>query len=292
MNTNPFRPLALATLLLVSGSSGWAQAASAAPKIDFPAASPTATVKQRVGLTDIEIVYSRPSTKGRQMIGSIDPYGKLWRTGANASTKITFSTPVQVSGVKVPAGTYAMFTIPDKKEWTFILNRASKTNLADYQASEDVVRVKIKPTTLSQPVETFTIDLNDLRTESATLNLLWEKTRVAVPLQFEVKSALVAQIQAAMSAAQKPTAGVYYSAASFYFDQGLDLNQAKTWINQATEGEAPYFMVHLKAKILAKLGDKAGALAAAKKSNELAGSPDGPNRSIVNQNHALIASLR
>jgi len=92
------------------------------PQIDFPAASPACALKQRVGLTDIEIVYSRPGVKGRTIFGGIVPYGQVWRTGANEATKITFSTPVKLEGKDIPAGTYGLFTIPGEDEWTVIIS--------------------------------------------------------------------------------------------------------------------------------------------------------------------------
>jgi hypothetical protein len=167
---------------LVCGSGSFAQA----PKPEKPAASPACTLKQRVGLTDIEIVYSRPGMKGRQVFGGLVPYDKVWRTGANQATKITFSAPVTLGGAEIPAGTYALMTIPGEKEWTVIINKtASQWGSFRYDEKADLVRVKAAPVTLAEPVETFTIDINDLRDDSATLNLIWEKTRVPVKLSVQ-----------------------------------------------------------------------------------------------------------
>jgi hypothetical protein len=153
------------------------------PKPETPAASPACTLKQRVGLTDIEIVYSRPGMKGRQVYGGLVPYDKVWRTGANQATKITFSAPVKLNDADIPAGTYALMTIPGEKEWTIIVNKtASQWGSYRYDEKADLVRFKATPVTLAEPVETFTIDLNDIRDDSATLNLIWEKTRVPVKL--------------------------------------------------------------------------------------------------------------
>jgi hypothetical protein len=240
-------------------------------------------------LTDIEIVYSRPGVKDRPIFGSLVPYGEVWRTGANASTKVTFSTPVKFGGVDVPAGTYALYTIPQANEWTVILYKnTALSSTANYDPKDDAARVKVKPVRLSQAVETFTIDVNDVRDESATLNLSWDRVRVPVKLEIPIKDRLASQIEAAMAASEgtKP----YYQAASFYHDHDLDLQKALKWVDAAIAEREAHFIVHLKAKILAKLGDKAGARAAAKRSTELA--IQAKDNSYVKLNERLISSLR
>ena len=266
-------------------------AAEQAPRLEFPAPSPLATVKQRVGLTDIEIVYSRPGAKDRKVFGGLVPYGQVWRTGANASTKISFSTDVKLNGAPVPAGKYALYTIPGEKEWTVIIYKDTNLgNAANYQQSNDVARVKVKPAKLAEFVETFTIDINDLRDDSATINLVWEKTHVPVNLTMDVATTLVPQIETAMAATEgrKP----YYQAAMFYYDHGKDLNQALKWVDAAIAEREQFYMVHLKAKILAKLGDKKGAVEAAKRSSELAVKAEGPTSGYVKLNDDLIGKLR
>jgi hypothetical protein len=273
-------------LLLIFASGSFAQA----PAVAFPAPSPLGTLKQRVGLTDIEIVYSRPSAKGRAIFGGLLSYGELWRTGANQATKVTFSTPVKLNGTEIPAGTYALFTIPGEQEWTVIIHKNTSANTGNYSPTNDQARVKAVPVKLAAPVETFTIEFDDLRDESATLNLIWEKTRVPVKLELELTKTLVPQIEAAMAApdGRKP----YYQAAQFYFDHGLDLQKARTWIDAAVAERETFFTVHVKAKILAKLGEKEGAIAAAKRSSELAIKAEGPKSGYVKMNDDLIAGLR
>ena len=154
----------LAGSVLVTGL--FAQAP--APKLEFPAASPAATIKQRVGFTDIEINYSRPSMRGRKIFGGLLPYGEVWRTGANSATKITFSTSVKFGGADVPAGTYALFSIPGQNEWTVILNKVpGQWGAYAYDAKNDLVRVKAAPAALTRPFETFAISFNDLASEAA-----------------------------------------------------------------------------------------------------------------------------
>jgi len=265
-----------------------------APKVSFPAASPKSTLQQRVGLTDIEIVYSRPSVKGRTIFGGLEAYGKIWRTGANNATKLTFSTPVKLNGTDIPAGTYELFTIPGETEWTIIIHKdSSQWGAYKYDAKNDVARFTATPVKLTEVVETFTIDVNDIRNESATLNLRWERTRVPIKLQVDTASLVIPQIEAALASPAKKPAGFYFNAAQFYFDQGLDLTKAKAFITEATAGDKPaFYMVHLKAKILAKLGEKADAIAAAKQSSELAVAVEGPQSGFVKMNNDLIASLK
>jgi hypothetical protein len=275
----------LGFLIGVCGLTVFAQS----PKVEFPAASPACTIKQHVGLTDIEITYSRPSAKGRQIFGSVVPFGTVWRTGANNATKITFSTGVKLNGTEVTAGTYALYTLPGENEWTIIINRGVGKSGTQYDEKEDVVRFKTTPVQLPDTsIETFTIEFNQLRDESAVMNLVWEKTVVPIKLQLDLTSKLVPQIEAVMSAdgGNKP----YYQAAMFYYDHDQDLAKARDWVEAAIKQREAYYIVHLKAKILAKQGDKEGAIAAAKRSSELAAKAK--DASYVKLNDDLISSLK
>jgi hypothetical protein len=283
--------LLLSSLVFASGLVFTCGVFAQTPAVQFPSPSPTETLKQHVGLTDIEIVYSRPGVKGRQIYGGLVPYGGVWRTGANASTKISFSTAVKLNGTEIPAGKYALYTIPGEKEWTVIIYKdTSLSGASGYNPTNDLVRFQAMPVKLAKPVETFTIDINDLRDDSATIDLVWEKTCVPVKLELDLIGALVPQIEAVMAASggNKP----YYQAAMFYYDHGQDLQKASQWINAAIAQRETYYIVHLKAKILAKLGDKAGAIAAAKRSTELAIKAEGPQSGYVKMNEDLISSLR
>ena len=266
------------------------------PNINFPAASPACTLKQRVGLTDIEIVYSRPSVKGRIIFGGIVPYGQVWRTGANQATKITLGTPVKLEGNEIPAGTYGLFTIPGEDEWTVIIStNANQWGAFQYNAKDDFARFKVTPATLpGTTIETFTIEFNRIRDESAVLNLVWDKTVVPIHMEVEVTGKLVPQIEAAMASSDKKSDGFYFQAATFYYDHDLDLTKALDWVNAglADNPRIAYEMLHLKAQILAKQGDKAGAIAAAKQSSELAVKAEGPGSSFVKMNQDLISSLQ
>jgi hypothetical protein len=265
------------------------------PQVQFPAPSPGCTLKQRVGLTDIEVVYSRPGVKGRAIFGGIVPYGEVWRTGANASTKVSFSTPVKLDGHAVPAGTYALFTIPGAEEWTIILSKDTKIFGAfGYSEANDLLRFKTKPIAFAQKVESFTIDINDIRDESAVMVLLWDQTLVPVRIEVDVNSTVLPAIEAAMASPEKKSAQFYFQAASYYFDHDQDLKKALGWLDSGLQGkpQIAFELLFLKAKILAKQGDKDGAIAAAKESNELAIKAEGPNNSIVKMNNDLISSLQ
>jgi hypothetical protein len=283
--------LALVTELMIAPPSS-AQTGG----VNFPAASPACTLKQRVGLTDIEIVYSRPGVKNRTIFGGIVPYGQVWRTGANQATKITFSTPVKLEGHDLPAGTYALFTIPGENEWTIIINKgANQWGSFQYNEKDDVVRFQVTPATLKDTrIETFCIEFNRVRDESAVLTLVWDRTVVPIQMEVEVASKLVPQIETAMSAPGKKQAGFYFQAATFYYNHDLDQKKALDWVNAglADNPRIAYEMLHLKAQILAKQGDKPGAIAAAKQSSELAVKAEGQGSSFVKMNDDLIASLQ
>src|SRR5664279_2318052 len=258
------------------------------PRAQAPAPSPACTLKQRVGLTDVEIVYSRPGVKGRTIFGSLVPYDKVWRTGANNATKITFSTAVKLNGAEIPAGTYALFTIPGENEWTTLISKNVTQSARQCDEKADVVRVKATPVKLAETIETFTIEFNNITDESAVLNLVWEKTVVPIKLEVELAGQLVPQIEAVMASDEKNKP--YYPAAMFYYDHGQDLQKASKWVDAAIATREAHYIVHLKAKILAKLGDKEGAIAAAKRSIELAIKAN--DTGYVKMNADLISSLK
>jgi hypothetical protein len=284
------KPKTILSILTVALALALANGSFAqAPKLEFPAPSPACTIKQRVGLTDIEVVYSRPSMKGRQIFGSLVPYGAVWRTGANAATKVSFSTPVKLNGKDIAAGSYALYTIPGEDEWTIILNKGVGKSGTQYDQNEDVARFKATPVKLSDTsIDTFTIEFNHISDEWAAIMLVWERTVVPVKIDLDVASKLVPQIEEAMSATEgrKP----YYQAAMFYYDHDQDLKKASKWVDAAIAEREAYYIVHLKAKILAKLGDKEGAIAAAKRSTELA--TQAKDTGYVKLNADLITSLK
>jgi hypothetical protein len=282
------------TLVFVSGSVFTTGLLAQAPKVDFPQASPTATLKQHVGLTDVEIVYSRPGVKGRTIFGGLVPYDVVWRTGANAATKISFSTPVKLNGNDIPAGKYALYTIPGEKEWTIIISKDTAATIFTYSPTNDLVRFKVTPVLLKDTsIETFVIEFNHIQDESAVINLAWDKTVVPIKLEVDVVSKVLPQIDAALSSTNKQQAGFYYQSAMFYFNHDQDLKKALAWLNTglADKPRIAYELLNLKARILAKQGDKEGAIAAAKQSSDLAIQAEGPTSSFVKMNQDLISGL-
>lgn len=259
-------------------------------QIEMPQPSPLSTITQQVGLSKVTITYSRPSMKGRKIFGALTPYNQLWRTGANAATKISFSHEMMMGSTKVPAGEYALFTIPGKKEWTIILNKNTKGSTADYQESEDAARIKVPSSKTQEKFETFTIMFSDLTDSSANINLLWENTKAAFPIKDpNVDQKVMAQIKEKM---QNPgnNAGLYFQAASYYFTNNKDMQQAQQWIDKAIELDSDkYWMLHLQAKIHAKNNNNQKAITAAKKSMELA--EKNGNMDYVKLNQDLIKSL-
>ena len=259
-----------------------------AQAIKTPAPSTTQTIKQDFALSSIEIVYSRPNMKGRVVFGDLAPMGKLWRTGANAATKVTFGEDVKVGGVAVKAGSYVLYTIPNKDEWEVILNKGlNNWGVDGYKAEEDVAKFTVKPMILPMNVETFTMQITDVMPASANIQIMWEKTAVAIPVTADIDPKILKSIENAMNVDNRP----YFQAASYYFETGKDLTKALTWADKAIENNPKAFWImHLKAKIQAKLGDKASAKATALKSIESA--KEAKNDDYVALNEKLIISMK
>jgi len=276
--------------LLLSRSLGAAEE----KKIEFPSASQHSVVKQRVGLTDVEVDYSRPNKNNREIFGGLVPYGKLWRTGANAVTKIKFSKPITLGGKEIPAGEYALFTIPTADEWTIIVSKDAKVqSAADYKQENDAARITARPEALPDTIETFAIGFRDVKGASATLNFVWDKTRVPVKLTTDDVDQVSKQLEAVVSAKTSLDPRTAYQAAAFYYDNNKDLNQAATWINQALEKNPDaYFMHYKKAQIQAKLGNKKEATASAQKAIDILKKDKAPDQSAINNAQQIIDSSK
>lgn len=260
-----------------------------AQTLKTPAPSSSQTIKQGFGLGDITIDYSRPSVKGRTVFGDLVPYGKMWRTGANAATKITFSDDVKFEGKDVKAGTYAIYTIPNKDSWEVILysDVTMGGNTSNYKAENEVLRVVVAPTSLSKSVETFTINLSDVTATSATLEFVWEKTSVPVKITTEIDAKVMKSIETTMAVDSRP----YFQAANYYYENNKDLNQALIWVNKAVEQNPKAFWVTmLKARIELKLNDKKAAIATAEKTVALA--TEAKNDDYIKMANDLIAEAK
>lgn len=268
-------------LLVALGLQGNAQG------LKMPQASSAQTLTQEFGLGSVKIQYSRPNVKGRKVFGDLVPWGQVWRTGANSATTLTFTDDVQLEGKPVPAGQYALFTVPGKTEWTIILNKKTQQwGAYEYDQAQDFLRFTVKPVT-SKKTESFTISVSDVLPTSAVLHLTWDTYDVPVKMTTEVDSKVMANIEAAMKGDQKP----YFQAAQYYFDNGKDLKQALEWATQAetADQKAPWIK-YLKARIQLKAGDKQGAAATAEQGVKIAKEIN--NDEYVRLNSAVLEQAR
>jgi tetratricopeptide (TPR) repeat protein len=258
-------------------------------QLKTPAPSPTQTLDQAFALSNIKIEYSRPSIKGRIVFGELVPFGKVWRTGANASTKITFGDDVKIEGMPLAAGTYAMYSIPNKDSWDIMFYKDVKLggDVANYKVENEVLKVKVKPTVLANKVEAFTMNVADITATSANIELTWEQTRVAIKITAEIDATIMKNIETLVVKDSRP----YSAAATYYYDNDKDLKQALEWANKAFEANPKaYWTLHLKAKIQLKMKDYVVAIATAEQSKALA-TADKDDAYIAN-NDKLIAEAK
>lgn len=258
-----------------------------AQTIKTPQPSPGQTIRQDFGISSVELNYSRPGIKGRKIFGDLVPYGKVWRTGANSATRIKFADDVTIGGQALKAGEYAIYTIPGENEWQVIINKGSENWGTIYKQEDDILRINVVPEKLDEPVETFTMQFANVKSNSTDLQLMWDKTLVSVPIATDVDKKVMAQINNAMNKDSRP----YFQAAMYYMETGRDLTQALEWFNKAIEQNPNAFWVyHQKANALAKLGKKAEAKTTAQKSMELAKTAN--NDDYVKLNEKLIETLK
>jgi len=272
--------------LLLSALSGFAQ-------IRMPAPSSTQKISQDFGLGKIELTYSRPNIKGRAMLkvkSELVPLGELWRTGANAATKLYFSDKVMMGGKLLDSGTYVLYTIPSKENWEVVINKGLNNWGTDgYKESEDVVRFKVKSMKMGAPVETLTMQFANIQPESCELHIMWGNVAVAVPMSTNVKDRIRAQIEKALSVDQVNPA-TYSAAATFYSEWDTDNTKALENINKATAANPKAFWLFLQtAKIQKELGDKVGAKASAEKCITIA--TEAKNADYVRMAKELISKL-
>ncbi len=237
-------------------------------QVKIPPASSSQNISQSLGTSTITLAYSRPNMDGRKIFGSLEPYGKVWRTGANQIPKITFESEVTVAGNKVSPGTYGILTIPNKDKWTIIFSKNSNQwGSYTYNQAEDLFRFSVTPQLSDKPIETFTISFSEVTPNSAKMNLGWENTLVTYDLTVDEDAEITAAITEAMKGDKKP----YFASAQYYYKNSKDINQALDWVNKAEE-EAPNatYIKYWKALIQIKAGDKAGAMITAKKGVEIA----------------------
>lgn len=240
-------------------------------QVKTPAPSPKCIVEQKVGLTDVTIEYSRPSMKGRRIFGDLVPYGKLWRTGANQNSMITFSDDVVMNGQTLKKGKYAIFVTPKVDMWELVFYTDTENwgTPENWNEKNVALRSNVDTKILGNPVETFTIGINNLDNNFAHLEMSWEKTYVALKFEVPTHKSAMASIEKVMAG---PTAGDYFSSAQYFYQSNGDMNAALEYINKALalRKEQPYWYTRLKSLIQAKLGDKKGAIETAKISLEAA----------------------
>ena len=251
-----------------------------------PQPSTSQTITQGFGLGTITLTYSRPNTKGRKIFGYVEPYGNVWRTGANWATTINFSDDVAIEGNKVPAGEYALFSIPGESQWTIILSKKVKQwGAYTYNQADDFLRFNVKPATVQQPVETFALQFENMYPTSGELHLLWETTALTIHMTCDIDGKVMARIDSAMKTDKKP----YYDAVIYYWTNNKDMNQALEWANQLEKipGMPPMVAKLWKARVQLKKGDKSGAAATAREGVKAA--TDAKSEEYIRLNTEVVA---
>ena len=260
---------------LVLGTSVEAQ-------LQTPQPSPSSKLIQTVGLTEVTVEYSRPSMRGRKIFGGLEAYDELWRTGANANTVVSFGDDVTVDGQTLKAGKYAIFTKPGKTSWE-VMFYADTNNWGtprEWDESKVVAKTTVEVFPIEVPIETFTITIDDLTNNGATLGMMWENVYAGVKFEVPTSEKADASITKLMAG---PSANELYAAASYYYEEGKDLNKAKEWIDKAVSmNDKAFWIMRRQSLIYAKLGDKKGAIRAAQKS--LAAAESAGNQDYVELN--------
>lgn len=261
-------------------------------QVKTPAPSPKATVDQVVGLTDVEVVYSRPSAKGRTVFGDLVPFGKVWRTGANANTTISFSEDVTIEGKTLAKGKYALYVNPKAESWdVYFYSKTDNWGTPETWNDADVaLKTSAQTIMINHPVETFTIGIGTLSNDAGTIDISWERTMVSIKFEVPTSKVALASIESTLSGASA-TERDYFSAAQYLYQSNGDLNKALAYANKAVElnkdKDKPFWYLRQKSLIQAKLGDKKGAIETAKLS--MAGAEKANNADYVKMNRESIA---
>ena len=241
----------------------------ATAQLKTPAPSPLQTLKQDFALSSVTLDYSRPSAKDRTIFGGLVPYNKVWRTGANAATQITFGEDVTFGGKAVKAGKYALYTIPKEGKWDVMLysDLTLGGNVSKYDESKEVVRVAAKNSQMTGKIETLTMQFQNVTDNTMDLELRWENTRVLVPIKADIDEKIMKSIESSVVKDNRP----YFQAANYYYNNDKDMGQALEWTNKALDQNPNAFWIQaLKARIQLKQNDKKGAATTAQKVINLA----------------------
>ncbi|MFK6999897.1 DUF2911 domain-containing protein [Flavobacterium oreochromis] len=256
-------------------------------QIKVPQASPKALLTQTVGLTEVEIEYSRPSIKGRIVFGDLVPFGKIWRAGANANTTITFSDDIIINGATLKKGKYALYVMPKPDEWEiYFYNDTNNWGIPEkWDDAKVALKASAKTEILNKSIETFTIGVSNTDFNGANIEFLWEKTSVSLHFDVPTNKTAIASIDKTLNG---PTSGDYFTASQYYYNTNVDLNKALQYVNKAYEmnEKKPFWYTRLKSQIQAKLGDYKGAIETAK--NSLEGAKSANNSDYIKMNEESI----
>jgi hypothetical protein len=251
----------LGSFVVVGSLAGAARA-----DLDLPRPSPFAKVVQTVGLTDITVDYSSPGVKGRKIWGGLVPYDQMWRAGANGATKITFSRDVTFADKPVPAGSYAFFVIPTKGAWTVILSKkADQAGIGrDYKQADDLLRVQVTPK--AAPFrERLAYLVTDFTDDKASLDLEWEKVRLAIPIAVQTSAQALANINAAIDGGWR----TYANAARYMLENKKDYDTGMKYVDQSLALKEDWFNLWIKAELLKAKGNAQEARATGERAYEL-----------------------
>lgn len=265
-------------------------ATTAFAQVKTPQPSPKVKVEQDFGLSTVTLEYSRPGVKDRTIFGDLVGYDKMWRTGANKNSMITFADKVSFGGTEVEPGTYAIFTKPGMTQWEVYLYTDTENWGTPDEWSDDKVAAKVmaKPMALKDKVENMTISLDNLKNDSASLCIAWDHVGVMVPLSLATDEMVMSTIEKTMSG---PEAGDLYNAARYYRENGKDLNQALTWMKEAIAKRGELFWNTRQLSLIqADLGDYKGAIKTAERSLEL--SKEAEYDSYIKFNEESIAEWK
>lgn len=251
-----------------------APALAQVPPLQFPAASPKASVSQTVGLTDVTVRWSRPAVNGRKVWGGLVPYGEVWRTGADENTTLTFSTPVTVGGKALPAGSYGLHTIPGEKEWTVVLSTQAKAwGSYSYDPKEDAVRFTAVPKE-GPHEERLLFTLADPTDRSVAVTLAWEKLRLSFPVEVDTKAVVLASLREQLRGLPRFGWQGWNFAAAWCVRNDTALDQAEEWVDRSIKMNRNFTNQSTKATLLEKKGDAKGAAALRESALALATEPE------------------
>lgn len=254
-----------------------------------PQPSSTQSIVQDFGLGKISLTYSRPDVKGRKIFGGMEPYGAVWRTGANSATVIKFTDEVSMEGNKIPAGEYGLFSIPGEKEWTIILSKQPKQwGAYMYKEADDFLRFKVKTERVAMLTETMTLAFTNVTTTTCDLQMMWEHSGFTIHMATYIDAKVTARIDSAMNTDKKP----YYEALIYYYNNNKDMDKALAWATELEKDKNfPPFVPKLwKARILLKKGDKATAITTAQEGVKMA--TDMKTDEYVRLNNEVIAQAK